>query len=291
MDCCISPETDLWSAGKVGQEKSHSFEWTPQPWVSAPLFLQLGSQGPQASLRSGKAGYHHKDIGRLSGFSAHWPQPPANRGLHVLFWEWISCQSSPRKDEVSLHLLLCNHPAWLPLLWLASLDLVGEMPPCVLWAGTMAPKELPVALAVPSNSGSWREAMHQPSENRCAHKLICPGGWEMKGLHSWSCSSRRPKDLSCWHILSFLPGGHRVYFWELSGLPALCSFDCSGKPQQQPPPSTFSRGSAQLPAPTGASLVHSFYIVALDTYIPGTLVHWGSWQAKVMLFWAQGPSK
>lgn len=59
---------------------------------------------------------------------------------------------------------------------LRSLDLVGEMPPRVLWAGTMAPKELPVALAVPSNSGSWREAMHQLSENRCAHKLISPAG-------------------------------------------------------------------------------------------------------------------
>ena len=112
--------------------------------------------------------------------------------------------------------------------------------------------------------------MHQPSENRCAHKLISSGGWEVKGLHSWSCSSRRPKDLSCRHILSFLPEGPRVYFWELWGLLALCSFVFSGKPQLQPPPSTFSQGSAQPPAPIGACLVHSFYIVALNTYIPGS---------------------
>ena len=88
--------------------------------LSAPLFLHLGSQGPQASLGvfQGKLAVTRKTREESWG-SAHTDRSLRQTEVSLCFSGSGSAQSSPRKDEESLHLLLCVHPAWLPVLWSA----------------------------------------------------------------------------------------------------------------------------------------------------------------------------
>lgn len=153
----------------MGKEESHSFGWTPQPCTSAPLFLHLGSQGPQASLGFFRESWLSPERQGKSLGIQHTLTAAYGRGQPVFFREWISCQSSARKDEVSLHLLLCVHPARLPFLCLRSLGLLGGMPPPSSGQAALPKRNCPWLLLCPLNQGVGEKPCTSPQRT---HVLI-----------------------------------------------------------------------------------------------------------------------